>query len=309
MDLRQLRYFVALSEELNFTRAAARCSVSQPPFSRAIAQLESQLGAILLIRDTHHVALTPAGQSLAEDARRLLVAAQEAGDRARGVARGQRGTVRLGFGGSTVYALWPRLLHGCREALPGVKVNFLSMPVLEQIEALREGRIDVGLLRLPILDELLATQIVYRERLIVALPAGHPLSTSSGPIALRGLASSSFVTYEPRRGFSYHADLHALCRLAGFTPMIAHEASSTEAVVGIVACGQGVAIVPASAERLRLHGVCFRPLRTSKTPQPFESVSYGLAWNAVSVSSVASEFVAYASKAAKRLGKDATGDG
>lgn len=277
MDLRQLRYFLVLSEELNFTRAAARCNISQPPFSRAVAQLEAELDTLLLVRDTHRVALTAAGRSLAEDARRLLAAADEASERVRRTGRGQRGVLKLGFGGSTIYSLWPKLVAGFRKDAPDVRIVFHAMPVLAQLEALREGHIDVGLIRLPIHDEILVTAPIYHETLIVALPVDHPLSAISGAIAIDQLRSSPFVTYEPRRGFSYHADLYALCRLAGFEPAIAHEASTTEAVVGIVACGEGVAIVPAAAERLRIHGVCFRPLQISDTPQPFETVMFGLA--------------------------------
>ncbi|KRB82319.1 hypothetical protein ASE00_09560 [Sphingomonas sp. Root710] len=294
MDLRQLRYFLVLSEELNFTRAAARCSVSQPPLSRAIAQLEEELGAALFVRDTHSVALTAAGRSLADDAMRLLAGVSEAGEKVRGIARGKRGTLKLGFGGSTVYSLWPKLVQGFRVVVPDVTIRFVSMPVTEQVEALREGRIDIGMIREPILDEILATQTVYQETLAVALPSGHPLQATTGPIAIHQLAPYPFVTYEARRGFSYYADLHAQCRIAGFEPMIAHEALSTEAVVGIVACGEGVALVPASAERLHMHGVCFRPLSVSTPPQPFESVTFGLAWNKQKVSSVALEFVGYA---------------
>lgn len=294
MDLRQLRYFLVLSEELNFTRAAARCNVSQPPLSRAIAQLEEELQATLFVRDTHRVSLTSAGIGLVEDARRILAGVSEAGEKARSIALGRRGSLKLGFGGSTLYSLWPSLVQGFRAASPDVTIKFISMPVIEQIEALRDARIDVGLIREPILDELLATQTVYRETLAVALPSAHPLAAAEGAIAIHQLASSPFVTYEPRRGFSYHADLHAQCRIAGFEPMIAHEAPSTEAVIGIVACGEGVAIVPASAGRLRMHGVCFRPLSAANPPQPFESVTFGLAWNRQSASPVALEFVEHA---------------
>lgn len=300
MDRRQLRYFLALSEELNFTRAAARCNVSQPPFSRTIAQLESELGTALFVRDTHRVGLTAAGAGLIEDARRLLRAFEEAEDRARQTGRGQRGTLNLGFGGSTVYWLWPRLVQGFRSAAPDVKIIFSSMPVLDQIEALREGRIDIGLVRLPIMDEMLLTETVYHEKLIVALPVNHRLSSDSGAIAIDQLASSRFVTYQPRRGFSYHGDLYALCRVAGFEPTIAHEASSTEAVVGIVACEEGVAIVPASAERLRMRGVAFRPLSVATPPRPFEIVTFGLAWRK-EPSAVASEFLAHARRRASLL--------
>ena len=269
MNLRQLRYFHVLSEELNFTRAAARCNISQPPLSRAISQLETELGVSLLIRDTHRVALTNAGKSLAEDAARLLTSAGEAADRVRRIARGQRGVLRLGFGGSAPYALWPKLVASFRASAPDGRIVFRSMPVLETVP-------------------------VYQEKLMVALPADHPLCATTGPIAVDRLSTSAFVAYEPRRGFSYHADLLTLCRLAGFEPTIAHEAPSTEAVIGIVACGEGVAIVPASAERLRMHRVSYRPLRVAETPRSFEAVTFGLAWTRHASSSLVAEFVSHA---------------
>jgi DNA-binding transcriptional LysR family regulator len=167
------------------------------------------------------------------------------------------------------------------------------MSVLEQIEALRESRIDVGLIRLPVLDELVETAPVYQEPLSVALPVEHRLLAASGPVAIRELADSPFITYEPRRGFNFQADLHALCRFARFEPQIVHQASSTEAVVGIVACGEGVAIVPASAERLRMRGVAFRPLDTKGIPVQLASVSFGIGWRRDFASAVTQEFITF----------------
>lgn len=293
MDVRQLRYFVALAEELNFTRAAARCHVSQPPLSRAIKQLEEELGAELFLRDTHQVRLTPAGVTLANDAQRILALVNESGERVKKVARGLRGTLTLGFGGSTVYSFWPKLVRGFTEAMPDVDLVFRSMSVLEQIEALRNDQIDIGLIRLPVLDELVETEPVYQEPLAVALPSGHPQLDSSGPVAIHDLSTSPFVTYEARRGFNFQADLHALCRFARFEPRIVHQAPSTEAVVGIVACGQGVAIIPASAERLRMRGVLFRPLDGTGVPPQLTAVSFGLAWRRDTQSAVTREFIDY----------------
>ncbi|WP_324698892.1 LysR family transcriptional regulator [Novosphingobium sp. RL4] len=294
MDVRQLRYFVALADELNFTRAAARCNVSQPPLSRAIRQLEGELGATLFERDTHHVRLTAAGASLAGDARRILELLEETGDRVRKVAIGLRGTLTVGFGGSTVYSFWPRLIRAFKTQAPDVDIVFKAMPVLEQLEALRGGTIDAGLIRLPVLDELVETIPVYEEPLAVALPSQHPLLETSGAIEISALADSRFVTYEARRGFNFQSDLHALCRFAKFEPRVVHEAPSTEAVVGIVSCGEGVAIVPASAERLRMRGVAFRPLDGTGMPPQLTSVAFGLAWRRGASSAVVAEFVASA---------------
>lgn len=291
MDLRQMRYLIAVAEELNFTRAAQRCHVSQPPLSRAIRELEHEVGARLFERDKRHVSLTPAGHSLVEDARRALLLLDEATDRARQTARGLRGTLAIGFGGSPVYSLLPTLVRRFRAAVPDVEIRFRTMAVLRQIEALRAGDIDVGIVRLPVHDELVDTQFVYREPLLVALPDDDPLLKRDDAISIARLADNRFVTYQATRGFNFHADLHSMCRLAGFDPLIVHEAATTEAVIGIVACGEGVAIVPASAERLRMQGVSFRPLDVSKMPPQLRSVEFGLAWRKFTASPTAIEFI------------------
>ena len=299
MDQRQLRNLVALGEELNFTRAAARCNVSQPPLSRSIALLEEELGVRLFDRDRHSVRLTEAGRGLFEDARRILELTEEAGERARRVGRGLRGTLTLGFGGSSIYSHWPQVVRAFGSAVPEVRVVFKSMAVLDQIDALRSGLIDVGLIRLPVMDELILTELLYSERLIVALPAQHPLTLDDRIVALSDLADADFVTYEPRRGFNYYADLHALCHLVGFKPRIIHEGHSTEAVIGMVACGQGVAIVPESSRRLQMLGVEFRTLDVGAAPADLSHVRFGLAWRREAPSPVTLEFIEHARAAAK----------
>jgi DNA-binding transcriptional LysR family regulator len=283
-----------VADERSFTRAAQRCHVSQPPLSRAIAQLEAELGLRLFDRDTHSVALTEAGAALVQEARRGLALLEAGAAKARQTAAGQRGTLVIGFGGSIVYSLLPALVRQFRAAAPDVEIRFRPMAVLRQIDALRAGEIDLGILRMPVFDELIHTQPVHREQLVAALPTGHPLLAVAGPIELGALANSRFVTYEPSRGFQYHADLLSLCRLRDFVPAIAHEAPTTEAVVGIVACGEGVALVPTSAERLRMRGVTFRPLATQSLPTRLTTVEFALAWRRESPSSVTLEFAACA---------------
>lgn len=286
-----MRYLVAVAEELNFTRAAIRCNVSQPPLSRAIRLLEEEVGTRLFVRDKHSVVVTPAGASLVEDARRMLRQLADGLDRARRISRGLRGTLSIGFGGSTVYSLLPALVRRFRDAAPDVEIRFQTMAVLSQIDALRNHEIDIGILRLPVHDELIETRFVHREPLVAALPLDHPLLAHSGAIAIGQLASSRFITYQPRRGFNYHADLFALCRLAGFEPNIAHEAGTSEAIIGIVACGEGVAIVPASAERLRMRGVAFRALDVTDIPLRLGAVEFALAWHRERLTEAAAEFV------------------
>lgn len=296
MDIRQLRYLVAVADELSFTRAAERCHVSQPPLSRAIALLEQEVGARLVERDRHRVALTPAGTSLVADARRALESLGEAGEKARRIADGLVGTLAIGFGGTTLYHLLPMLIRRFRAVLPEVEIRFQAMPVLEQIDALRRGEIDIGILRLPVHDELIETRRVRREPLIMALPDGHPLVRQGEPIAIAQLAGQPLVAYQPRRGFSYHVDLLALCRLAGFDPRIVHEAGTTEAVIGIVACGEGMSLVPAAARHLQMRGVAYRRLARDGVPQHLIQVEFALAWRRDNPSPITLEFVRHATR-------------
>lgn len=286
-----MRYVVAVAEELNFTRAAARCNVSQPPLSRAIRDLEDQIGVQIFVRDTHSVKVTLAGEALIAEVRLALAAIKKGIEGARHTASGHRGTLRLGFGGSTIYSLLPSLIRQFRVEARDVDFEFCPMPVLSQIDALRAGEIDIGVLRLPIFDEMIETAYVHSEPLVVALPEGHRLLSESGPVTIGDLRSSRFVTYEPTRGFNFHSDLLALCRLAGFSPDIAHQAPTTEAVVGIVACGEGVALLPAPAERLRMRSVAFRPLDIKGTPIHLRKVRFGLAWCREGASATAQRFI------------------
>jgi DNA-binding transcriptional LysR family regulator len=183
------------------------------------------------------------------------------------------------------------LVRSFRQAVPDVQISFHAMAVLSQIEALRDGEIDLGIVRLPVHDEMIETQFVHSEPLVLALPVDHPVLAVDTPVAIGDLAGSRFVTYQPRRGFNYHADLFALCRLAGFEPNVAHEAGTTEAIIGIVACGEGVAIVPASAERLRMSGVAFRPLDVTDVPARLGTVEFALAWHRERLTAAAAEFI------------------
>lgn len=290
-----MRFAIAVADELNFTRAAARCHVSQPPLSRAIRDLEEEMGVQLFERDTHSVKVTLAGQKFVSEARSAISTLEKAIDGARRTAAGLQGTLRIGFGGSTTYSLVPSLVRLFRTLAADVEIEFRAMPVLSQIEALRSREIDIGVLRLPIFDELIETRLVHSEPLIVALPEGHPLLAASGPVSIDKLRANRFVTYEPTRGFNFHSDLLALCRLAGFNPDINHQVQTTEAAVGIVACGEGVAILPASAERLRMKGVSFRPLNSKGIPQRLSEVHFGLAWCKENPSATTLRFVEHVS--------------
>lgn len=260
MELRHLRYFLAVADELHFGRAAARLHLAQPPLSQQIRKLERELGFDLFARTSRRVHLTDAGRAFRDEARAILSRVDEATASARRVAEGEAGALAVGFVASATYALLPRLYRRFRERHPDVALTISELSTAEQVEALRAGRIQVGLARAPVGDDALVIEPLAEEPLVVALPKRHPLA-SSRAVALRALASEPFVLFprHPRPGW---IDLvQGACAAAGFRPAVAQEVLELSTTVTLVAAGIGVTLVPASAQALRLAGVVYRPLR------------------------------------------------
>jgi DNA-binding transcriptional LysR family regulator len=260
MDLRHLRYFVAVAEELHFGRAAERLTMAQPPLSQAIRRLESELGVDLLHRTTRRVDLTDAGRAYLARAKRILGEVDEAAHEARRVAAGAVGHLALGCVGSATYSLLPALSRGLRRELPGVDFSFRGeMLVPDQAAALRSGEIDVALLRPPIADLTLTVLPLRRDRLVVAVPDDHPLSALRR-VAVSDLADTDLIVHSAdRRSVMYDVVL-GLLRDAGVEPRIRHEVGETSTLVTLVAGGLGAAVVPEPVSVLALDGVTFRPL-------------------------------------------------
>ena len=275
MDIRHLRYFIAVAEEEHFTRAAERLHMAQPPLSQAIRQLESELGVQLLRRSTRHVALTAAGQAYLERARGILEELSSASDHARQVAAGTVGHLVLGCVGSATYSLLPQLSRGLAIELPGVDFAFRGeMLVPDQVTALRNGDIDLALLRPPIADLGLTVVQLRQDRLVVALPASHPLAATD-QVRVKQLAGSDLIIHSAhRRSMMYDVALGIL-RGAGIEPHIRHEVGETSTLVTLVAGGLGVAIVPEPVSALQLEGVVYRPL-----VRPARTVSLAVAHRA-----------------------------
>lgn len=260
MDLRHLRYFVAVAEEQHFTRAAQRLHMAQPPLSQAIRQLEAELGVELLHRSTRQVALTAAGEAYLERARGILDELGDATEHARRVAAGAVGHLVIGCVGSATYSLLPQLSRGLAEELPGVDFAFRGeMLVPDEVAALRAGDIDVALLRPPVADLGLTVQPVRRDRLVVALPDSHRLATAPR-VRVKQLVGDDLIVHSAdRRSVMYDVVLRLL-HDAGVEPRIRHEVGETSTLVTLVAGGLGVAIVPEPVSALRLEGVVYRPL-------------------------------------------------
>ena len=259
LELRELHRFVTLAEEGHFGRAAARLGMGQPQLSRALQRLERAVGATLLARTSREMGLTEAGRSLLADARRLLEIAEAAPHAARRAARGEAGRLALGFSGSCAYAFMPVAVEGFRRAYPQVELALREMAADRLIEALREGRLDLVLVRRAGVPQGLEGALVFQEPMVAALPRAHPLA-SRARIAPAALAESAFVMFPRDNGTDFHRQVALICAAAGFTPRIAQEVSPMHALIGLVSVGVGVAIVPASVRQLRFPGVVYRPM-------------------------------------------------
>lgn len=259
MELRHIRYFVAVAEERHFGRAAERLHIAQPPLSQQIRKLEAELWVQLLTRSTRRVELTPAGDRFLERARDILRRVDAAGEEAVLVADGRIGRVTVGFTGSATYELLPTLSRALRAALPGLLLDLrgeLLTPA--QVAGLRTGTLDVGLLRPPVHVGEIETHVLRREPLVAALPDAHPLARGD-TVRLADLAEEPFIGYPSQSRSVVHDAVADACRAAGFA-LRATEVAETSTLVSFVAAGLGVALVPASVKHLRITGATYRPL-------------------------------------------------
>jgi DNA-binding transcriptional LysR family regulator len=259
MELRHLRYFVAVAEELHFGRAAERLFIAQPPLSQQIQQLERELGVTLFQRTSRRVQLTPAGEGFLRDARRLLAGLDEAAEGARRAARGETGWLGIGFAASATYDLLPAVLRDFRARFPDVSLSLAELNAAEQARALHERAIHVGFARPSVEDPEAVVGAVLREPFLAALPAAHPLAGAS-PLPLSALASEPFVSFPEQPRPSYAALVRDACAGAGFAPRVVQEVREMQTALSLVAAGLGVALLPDSVRHLRRDGVAYRAL-------------------------------------------------
>lgn len=260
MELRQLRYFVAVAEELHFRRAAARLHISQPPLSQQIRQLEEELGYPLLARTRRRVELTPAGEAFLRDARALLSELDGAVEAARRIDAGQSGRLRVNFVGSALLSIVPGIVQRFRAARPSVEIELHERSTVEQMRAVGAGAVDIGLVRPPIEDvPELRTETVLQERTVAALPTGHELA-SLRRIPVRRLGSQPLVMFPRSQAPGFHDLLMSSMSAPGTHPQVVQYAPEMLTIIGLVATGIGVSLVPASVTRLTLEGVTYRPV-------------------------------------------------
>ena len=256
---RQLRYFVVVGQELHFGRAAQKLNISQPPLSQQIMALEHELGVRLLRRLGRRVELTPAGSIMLTHARDVLARTDEAVRATRLADSGVIGKLKVGFIHAATFKLLPEILARFRLLAPMAELVLIEMTSSAQVDAIVDGRLDVGLLRPPVANAAVLTKSLASEPLVAAVPASHHLASRSG-IDLVELGSEPMVIFTPHRSPLYGQVLSA-CLAAGFQPRVVQEATHIMTIIGLVRAGLGVALLPQSACAVQMYGLRYLPLR------------------------------------------------
>jgi DNA-binding transcriptional LysR family regulator len=259
MELRDLRSFVAVAQQRNFSRAAEVLHVSQPALSEQIRKLEDELGAVLFDRTSRGATLTDAGEVFLPQARAVLAQADLAAEAVRLVTRGLAGTLTLGFIDSAALGILPALIRRFSDRHPEVKLRLRELGTRLQLEALEAGEIDVGIVRGPVWTSGLTGVALATEPILVALATSHRLAGSEA-IRLADLRDEGFITYPADRGAALFEETLRLCHEAGFDPRIVQEASEIATICALAAAGLGVALVPASASAVVIDGLVYRPI-------------------------------------------------
>jgi DNA-binding transcriptional LysR family regulator len=262
MELRHLRYFVAVAEELHFTRAAERLHIGQPPLSQQIQALEEEVGARLLERTRRWVRLTEAGKLFLADARRILALSEEAAQTARRADRGEVGELLIGFTSSTPFtALFSSVINTYRKQFPHVTLVLKEMSTMRQIEAIDERTLDLGFIRPPEAEipRSVSLTTLRHDPLTLVLPANHSLARKV-TVSMKDLMEEQFVMFQRDVGTGLYPQFLRLCREAGFEPNITLEAREASTIIGLVAAGCGISILPESYKCIRIKGVRYRPI-------------------------------------------------
>jgi DNA-binding transcriptional LysR family regulator len=286
MELRHLRYFVAVAEELHFNRAAERLHIAQPPLSQQIKQLEVELGVELFDRRTkRQVQLTEAGRALLQATYRILAQVEQAISDTQQASRGETGTLVVGFTSTVVYDLLPAILAQYRKQFPNVKLVLQELTTTQQEEALQKHQIEVGFCHPPLKDESLALEPILQESLVVALAEVHPLACET-TIPIGSLADESFILFPRYLGSGFYDQIVSFCQQANFSPKVVQEAVQMQTIISLVSANMGVALVPASLQNLQRAGVVYKPLE-GEIPH----VEVAIAWRSDNVTPVLREFL------------------
>jgi DNA-binding transcriptional LysR family regulator len=285
MELRHLHYFIAVAEELHFSRAAERLHIAQPPLSQQIRDLEAELGVTLFERTKRRVELTAPGQVFLEKVRQAIQHIEQAVEAAQRASRGEIGRLSIGFNSSATYSVLPTLLRKFRESCPEVELDLHELTTHQQLVRLNQHQIDAGILYLPIEGEALNVVSVLKEMMVVAMPETHPLAALS-QVSIRALSRELFIIPPHRLGGGLYRQIMQFFQQTRFSPTIVQEATQLQTIISLVAGGVGVALVPASLQNLQRAGVVYRYLQ-----EPTPEVEIGVAWRQHDGSPVLQKFI------------------
>jgi DNA-binding transcriptional LysR family regulator len=261
LELRHLKYFVTVADELHFGRAAERLGISQPPLSQQIHALEQRLGAKLFERKGRGITLSSAGSALLPRARTILTQAERAAESVARSQRGELGELHLGLMSSGPFTVVvPRVLARFRERLPDVRLVIHEMATSHQIDALEQGLIDVGVIRPEKLPDRIKAIELFTDPLTVVMHASNPLASKEGPIGIDELANEDFIFFQRHLGIRLYDQVIALCTRAGFSPRILYEVRELPTIIGLISGGFGVAVLPGSIQRIVVQNVVYRPV-------------------------------------------------
>lgn len=299
MELRHLRYFLAVADTLNFCRAAERLHLSQPPLSQQVRQLEAEIGAKLIDRAKRQIRLTAAGEAFASKARAILAQCDEAAKLAVRAERGEVGHLRLGLWQLPIPPVQTRLIIECLGAFakrsPNVHLTLQSLPPSDQIKAVKDGDLDIGIVRLPFSPNRkgITIEIILREPVLLAMSENNPLAGLK-TVPLRKLEGQQYIMYGRDANAEFHHFMLRSCGEAGFNLKIAHFQDDLYSVWAMIGAGLGIALAPGSLQELRLPGIVFRKLLP-----PLPVMEVALVYMRGSKSCVVSEFLGVAREVAK----------
>ena len=271
MELRSLHYFIAVAETLNFSRAAERLYMAQPPLSQQIQRLEKEMGVQLFVRTKRSVRLTAAGEVFLQEAYRTLAQVEQAVHSAQQADRGEIGRLAIGFVGSSAYGMLPPMIQAYRERFPHVELILRELTTVEQVQALHHGQVQIGFVRPPILDATLHHLTVQQKPFLVALPVKHPWASTS-PVPLPVLANNPFILVPSKLAPGLSHQMMDMCLQAGFQPRMVQEAIQFHVIISLVAAGLGIALVPACIRTFQRPDVVYLPLQGITTQAEIQVV-------------------------------------
>ena len=298
MELRHLRYFIAVAEEEHITRAAERLGIQQPPLSQQIKAIERELDVQLFHRKARGVELTDAGRALLDDARAIIAHLDRATQTTRRTARGEQGRICVGIAPTAPFhPVVPRAIRAFREAFPLVSVTLEEALSDEVFERMRTDRMDVAFIRTSVADpDDFVISPLLEEAMLAALPSGHALAQGDGALSLKRLGGETFILYGPP-GTGIYDRTVAACRAAGFSPRIGQQAPRITSTLGLVAAGLGISLVPACMQRMNMDGVAYRRLKGPAQPKAV----LNLASRRGDASAVVRQFLSLVKRAAKNI--------